>query len=63
MILRTSVFTFTPAATSFSTRLHDDTVKRRAKNSHGGEVYLFSDSTGVSDTTRRSLRAICSWRS
>lgn len=37
--------------------------KGERKNSHGGEVYLFSDSTGVSDTTRRSLRTICSWRS
>lgn len=31
MTLRTSVFTFTPAATSFSTRLHDDTVKKASE--------------------------------
>ena len=45
-----------------STRLHNNTVKV-SENKHRGEVYLFSDSTRVSNTTRRSLRAICSWRS
>lgn len=42
MTLRTSVFTFTPAATSFSTRLHDDTVKKASEKTAKEEKFTFS---------------------